>query len=196
MPLVLREDLLLERIPTLSSACFSYELDVLGEMISVYSATNPTATRFDVIRVALVRPSVIISGDAATEEHSWFPPYKWRMSACICGQHLGWAFSNDSGDQFLGIIVTKLSPREVSASELDDIIQLQNEAIHRFSILRLHHENDDQEEDDEEEEDDDEEEVDEVEEEDEVVEEDNEEEERNENGEDDERVRLILKRKI
>jgi phosphoribosylanthranilate isomerase len=110
------------------------------------------------------------------------------MSACICGQHLGWAFSNDSGDQFLGIIVTKLSPREVSASELDDIIQLQNEAIHRFSILRLHHENDDQEEDDEEEEDDDEEEVDEVEEEDEVVEEDNEEEERNENGEDDERV--------
>jgi hypothetical protein len=115
------------------------------------------------------------------------------MSACICGQHLGWAFSNDSGDQFLGIIVTKLSPREVSASELDDIIQLRIEAIHRFSILRLHHENDDQEEDDEEEEDDDEvgedeEEVDEVEEEDEVVGEDNKEEERNENGEDDETV--------
>ena len=89
--------------PVMKDAVFSYELDLLGrDDCCVYSATNPGDVRFDVVRVdaqrALtaegfgVRRRVALTG-SATPEHSWFPPYCWRMCSCAsCLAHLGWGF--------------------------------------------------------------------------------------------------------
>ena len=160
IPLAVLEDLLLDRIPIYSPACFAYELEILGQTIFAYSATNPGDIRFDVIRLSF-KPSVIISSEPSAE-HSWFPPYRWQMASCICGQHLGWSFLDDDlQNSFLGIIVTKLTEQEVIASELSDILHLRTEAVRRIEALRLQaSENaasvdDDDEEEEEEEEDDD-----------------------------------------
>jgi hypothetical protein len=33
----------------------------------------------------------------ASEEHSWFSGYSWRMAFCrVCGQHLGWYYESVS----------------------------------------------------------------------------------------------------
>lgn len=63
----------------------------------VYSATNPSAKRFDVVRVRsdpLVSCQVVRCPSPFDGEHSWFPPYEWCMCLCgACGGHLGWGFS-------------------------------------------------------------------------------------------------------
>ena len=115
-PLCFADDIIVERYGSedpqwdiMTSACFSYDLDVLGrEDCKVYSATNPGAVRFDVIRVhannrqptsdvrdgASVKQRVRISPEVSSE-HSWFPPFSWHMCSCLtCGTHLGWAFEN------------------------------------------------------------------------------------------------------
>lgn len=89
------DEFLAERAHTMDSATFGYELDVLDKAVWAYSATNPGATRFDVVRVKPV-PGVFLTGEP-TAEHSWFPPYEWRMAACYCGMHLGWSFSEAGG---------------------------------------------------------------------------------------------------
>jgi hypothetical protein len=85
------DELLPERATTMGSAVFCYDLEVLDVDVWAYSATNPADVRFDVVRVAPA-PSVCLSGRASAE-HSWFPPYEWRMASCRCGVHLGWSFS-------------------------------------------------------------------------------------------------------
>jgi len=140
LPLARREDLLLDRVPILSSACFSYELEILGETILAYSATNPSAIRFDVIRIA-ANPCVVVHGEPSNE-HSWFISMNWKMISCVCGYHIGWAFFNEEGAAaFWGLIVTKLTEREFALSEMNDIIQLRDEAVRRMTLLRS--ENDD-----------------------------------------------------
>ena len=102
-PIALAPDIMAELHPVMKDAVFSYELDLLGrDDCCVYSATNPGDVRFDVVRVdaqrALtaegfgVRRRVALTG-SATPEHSWFPPYCWRMCSCAqCLAHLGWGF--------------------------------------------------------------------------------------------------------
>jgi hypothetical protein len=148
-PIATAEDLLPAQIPRLESASYPYQLDLLGnEEAWVYSATNPSSTRFDVARfgpgaVARVRTS----GDP-TADHSFFPSYAWNMAACAqCGSHLGWAFSQErsapsseaegdvngghgdaeatavgtagrEGSSFVGLILTHLRERYCTPSEL------------------------------------------------------------------------------
>ena len=129
------DELLMDRAAIMDSACFAYELDVLNQEVWAYSATNPGATRFDVIRLAPA-PSVVLTG-RPTAEHSWFPPYLWRMAECYgCGEHLGWSFfaadangggtdddvSTDADEQlsFHGLIVTRLRERLVRTAQLQD----------------------------------------------------------------------------
>ena len=92
-----RDELLHDRAATMGSAVFAYALDICDEEVWSYSATNPAAIRFDVIRVGPSR-GVLLRGRPAAE-HSWFPPYKWRMAHCCCGHHLGWSFSVGQSDQ-------------------------------------------------------------------------------------------------
>ena len=94
-PLVTKSDIIADRATVWASTVYSYELDVLGEEIWVYSATNPSANRFDVFRCgAGVNANAVVYEDRFSGEHSWFPGYEWSMASCgLCGVHLGWAFS-------------------------------------------------------------------------------------------------------
>jgi hypothetical protein len=57
---------------------------------------------------------------ASSDEHSFFPPYSWRMAECAhCGAHLGWSFGAETGDAvFLGLVLTHLRERMAYESEL------------------------------------------------------------------------------
>ena len=67
--IVTRDELLLDRAETPPSAVFAYELDVLEEEVWAYSATNPSANRYDLVRT---KPSKnIISYGSPTRDHSW-----------------------------------------------------------------------------------------------------------------------------
>lgn len=60
-------------------------------------------------------PGVFAHGPA-TEAHTWFPGYRWRMAFCRhCGQHLGWHYEAVSlfkrPNQFWGILVGNLVSR-------------------------------------------------------------------------------------
>ena len=105
-----------------------------------YSATNAVDNRFDVIRIRWNDRVAVDITEAATTEHTWFPPYGWRQANCKkCQQHLGWSFSEmkadppnesecdgvDSGGSttngcFYGLILTKLRETRVAKSALDD----------------------------------------------------------------------------
>jgi hypothetical protein len=95
-PLIAKSDIIAERAQDVwTGAVYSYELEVLGEDTWVYSATNPNANRFDVIKCgASCGQAILHESDKFTDLHSWFPAYEWSMaSCCSCGEHLGWAFS-------------------------------------------------------------------------------------------------------
>ena len=124
MAIVAKDELRMDRAQTMDSAVFAYELDVLDSEMWSYSATNPGAVRFDVVRTDAV--PLIVTG-APTNEHSWFPPYLWRMAHCGCGAHLGWSFSSADADTtalFHGLIVTRLRERRVPAEQLRNREQL------------------------------------------------------------------------
>jgi len=65
--------------------------------ITAYSATNPNANRFDVIRIKFdsnssICPRVSIDNQYVAD-HSWFPPHAWCFAVCQnCRSHLGWCF--------------------------------------------------------------------------------------------------------
>jgi hypothetical protein len=97
--LAVAEDVVLDRASGLKTeSVYAYELeDVCGhDKVWTYSATNPSANRFDVIRVkptVAERSSIILGGVFPTPEYSWFPPFAWNMAECVsCGAHLGWGF--------------------------------------------------------------------------------------------------------
>ncbi len=57
-------------------------------------------------------PGAVAHGPA-TEAHTWFPGYRWRMAFCRhCGQHLGWHYEAVSAfvrpNQFWGILASHL----------------------------------------------------------------------------------------
>lgn len=101
MPICSLSDVILDRVDVMDSAVYSYELDVLGEDIWVYSATNPSARRFDVVRVSssVVEMKTVTCEKQSSTEHTWFPPYAWCMCECSsCGRHLGWGFKGDRAE--------------------------------------------------------------------------------------------------
>ncbi len=57
-------------------------------------------------------PGAVVAGEA-TEAHTWFPGYRWRLAFCgHCGQHMGWRYEavlTDRGlKEFWGILVNHL----------------------------------------------------------------------------------------
>ena len=68
--IVTRDELLVDRAETPPSAVYAYELDLLDEEVWAYSATNPEATRYDVIRT---KPSKsVFTYGSPTPVHTWF----------------------------------------------------------------------------------------------------------------------------
>ena len=60
-------------------------------------------------------PGAVALG-VATEDHTWFPGYRWRMAFChLCGQHLGWHYDGvtrlERPREFWGILVKHLVAR-------------------------------------------------------------------------------------
>jgi len=67
---------------------------------------NPRGLVFDIGCFASA-PGCVPVG-TATDEHSWFPGYGWRIAICErCHHHLGWRFQS-AGDQFFGLILSNL----------------------------------------------------------------------------------------
>lgn len=95
-PVSLSSSILSEKVDVLRSHVYSYDLEVFGREISMYSATNPNDNRFDVLRVKMDASSSLrlnLSGDYCPD-HSWFPPYEWCFANCRrCDAHLGWGFA-------------------------------------------------------------------------------------------------------
>ena len=82
-PIATAAELLPEQIARLESASYPYQLDLLGnEECWVYSATNPNNTRFDVARFGGAACKRVRLLGSASDEHSFFPPYAWRMACC------------------------------------------------------------------------------------------------------------------
>jgi len=155
-PIATASDLLPNQIPRLETASYPYKLDLLiddtetdpsismmrmpnnntnGGECTVYSATNPDGTRFDVARFGKrACRRVRVQGDEPTLDHTFFPPHPWSMASCRnCGVHLGWSFGggnnedmnetmngrDEEGGSFLGLILTKLRERRIDATVLE-----------------------------------------------------------------------------
>ena len=92
-----KEDIISEKAAVWGDQVYTYDLEIFeGEETPVYSATNPSANRFDVVRVKpdVVGMSLISCTPAYFPDHSWFPPYEWSMASCAgCGKHMGWGFA-------------------------------------------------------------------------------------------------------
>lgn len=72
---------------------------------------NPTGVECD-IHTFYSCPGAIAVGEA-TEAHTWFSGYCWRMAFCRhCGQHLGWHYEAVSRYEqpleFWGILIAQL----------------------------------------------------------------------------------------
>ena len=119
-------DLLPEQIPRLESASYPYQLDLLGnEEAWVYSATNPQQHRFDVCRFGPGACARLRIQGTPTADHSFFPPYAWRMAECrYCLAHLGWCFGAAGGGggapAFAGLVLTHLREAPCTADELTE----------------------------------------------------------------------------
>ena len=122
-PIAAADDLLPEQIARLESASYPYQLDLLGnEEAWVYSATNAQSRRFDVCRFGVAACARLELSGTPTDEHSFFPPFAWRMASCArCSAHLGWAFGAAEGGepQFAGLILTHLRETQCSLQELN-----------------------------------------------------------------------------
>ncbi|MFH1350879.1 MAG: cereblon family protein [Pseudomonadota bacterium] len=73
---------------------------------------NPAGTECD-FHTFLSCPGAIALGEA-TDEHTWFSGYYWRMAFCrTCGQHLGWRYETVSRygrpTEFWGILINHLA---------------------------------------------------------------------------------------
>jgi hypothetical protein len=102
MPLCSLSDIILDRVAVMDKAVYSYEMDLLGEEdVWLYSATNPSARRFDVVRVSasMVGMRTVRCDTQFSTDHTWFPPYAWCMCECSsCGRHVGWGFKLEKGN--------------------------------------------------------------------------------------------------
>ena len=69
---------------------------------------NPGGYQFD-IRVYRNALGCYPKGDAS-DEQSWFPPYRWQYALCDqCDLHIGWFYKDEDGDTFWGLITALLT---------------------------------------------------------------------------------------
>ncbi|RNF23943.1 uncharacterized protein Tco025E_02680 [Trypanosoma conorhini] len=81
-----------------ASQVYAYELELFDDKppLWCYSATNPSAQRFDVVRcdaaIAFQRRFLRLCG-AWSAEHTFFVGHEWRCAVCkTCNNFLGWGF--------------------------------------------------------------------------------------------------------
>ena len=68
--------------------------------------SNPFGIEF-IIGCFAAAPGCVQLGPA-TDEHTWFPGFQWRIALCRnCQTHLGWGFQS-SGEAFFGLILDRL----------------------------------------------------------------------------------------
>lgn len=117
-PIVSPDNVIPGRAETWAKTVFAYELDIMGRQVWCYSATNPSAHRFDVLRARPRLGAAIAVTRAPDVTHSWFPGFAWQMASCAaCDTHLGWAFSTaregsaptEPAIDFFGLISTRLA---------------------------------------------------------------------------------------
>jgi hypothetical protein len=75
---------------------------------------NPAGVECD-FQTFISCPGAVAFGEA-TDEHTWFTGYAWRMAFCRqCGQHLGWYYQGMSRtrkpSEFWGILVSRVVTR-------------------------------------------------------------------------------------
>lgn len=72
-----------------------------------HSCTNPAGYTF---RIGCFREAGgCVGSGAATEAHTWFRGYAWRVALCgCCDRHLGWRFEAPA-DHFYGLILGRLT---------------------------------------------------------------------------------------
>lgn len=79
-----------------------------------HSFVNPVGVRCD-FHTFFSCPGAVVHPEA-TEAHTWFPGYRWRLAFCRhCGRHLGWRYEAISPllrpSEFWGILVSHLVSR-------------------------------------------------------------------------------------
>ncbi|RNF09352.1 hypothetical protein TraAM80_02226 [Trypanosoma rangeli] len=123
-----------------ASQVYTYELELFDDNppLWCYSATNPSAHRFDLVRcdaaIALGHRRIQLTG-AWSAEHTFFLGHEWRYAVCKnCNSFLGWGFrpslqpsndvedaaaapaadaeATDEGLSFVGIILTRCTGHE------------------------------------------------------------------------------------
>lgn len=68
---------------------------------------NPQGQVFEVGCFDLA--SGLVGGGPPTMEFTWFPGYTWQTVGCsTCASHMGWAYANESGNGFFGLILATL----------------------------------------------------------------------------------------
>jgi len=92
------------------SACRSFITDPRSSLAihgsQRHTRTNPAQLTFTI--GCFKEASGCRETGVPTEEHSWFPGYRWRIALCAnCGKHLGWSFLG-AVDRFYGLIVNAL----------------------------------------------------------------------------------------
>ena len=75
---------------------------------------NPAGVQCDFYTFTDCPGATVLGG--ATEDHTWFPGYRWRMAFCrLCAQPLGWHYEAVTGferpSEFWGILVNHLVTR-------------------------------------------------------------------------------------
>ena len=71
-----------------------------------HSFTNPVGVVYD---IAIYSKASCKLHGPATDEHTWFPGYAWRIALCPnCQHHLGWSFRNMDGNTFYGLIIGRI----------------------------------------------------------------------------------------
>jgi hypothetical protein len=78
---------------------------------SRHSFVNPSGIEFDFHSFSSCSGAIAL-GDA-TEAHTWFAGYRWRIALCrTCGLHMGWhyeaLFRSERPREFWGILVANL----------------------------------------------------------------------------------------
>jgi hypothetical protein len=78
---------------------------------SIHSFVNPSGIEFDFRSFSFCAGAIALG--EATEEHSWFAGYRWRIALCrTCGLHMGWHYEavlrSERPREFWGILASNL----------------------------------------------------------------------------------------
>ena len=137
-------DIIHREVDTLSSHVYSYRLTLLEgtEEVTVHSATNTHDHRSDVgkFEAERLKERVVLDG-ITTDEHTWFPPYKWTAAYCSkCGALLGWGFSKPETEEemeFFALVLTRLKPRRASEREITLMLALGRLRVRSRLLARM-----------------------------------------------------------